>query len=115
MLFGWVNITNFQRFGFDHLSNANGAELVGFFLIFIIQLNVILGIFNLIPIHPLDGFKVLLGILPNKLSGPLSRLSKWGPAILMLFIAITFIKPEYSPIRWILDDLAGYFLNLLLP
>jgi Zn-dependent protease len=115
LLFGWVNITNFQRFGFDHLSNANGAELVGFFLIFIIQLNVILGIFNLIPIHPLDGFKVLLGILPNKLSGPLSRLSKWGPAILMLFIAITFIKPEYSPIRWILDDLAGYFLNLLLP
>ena len=115
LLFGWINITNFQRFGFDHLSNANGAELVGFFLIFIIQLNIILGIFNLIPIHPLDGFKVLLGILPNKISGPLARISKWGPAILMLFIAITFIKPEYSPISWILDDLAGHLINLLIP
>ena len=69
--------------------------------------------FNLIPIHPLDGFKVLLGVLPDELSRPLASLSRWGPALLIGLILIGFIAPEYSPILWIFDGAADLFREVI--
>ena len=115
LLFGWVNMDNFQIYGLNCIKYASGGEILGFFLWMIISLNVILGIFNLLPIHPLDGFKVLLGILPNKLANPLARVSKWGPALLIALIALNFIAPAYSPFQWILGDFRVYILNILVP
>ena len=112
-LFGLVDMGYFPNL--DYIKYASGEQILGFFLLMIIQLNILLGLFNLIPIHPLDGFKVILGILPNELANPLARLSKWGPALLMLLIAISFIAPSYSPIRWITRDLSNLILNILVP
>ena len=109
LIFGWV-----EPVSFDSIAVASGSQVLGTFLLLIAFLNVILGVFNLIPIHPLDGFKVLLGVLPDELSRPLASLSRWGPALLIGLILIGFIAPEYSPILWIFDGAADLFREVII-
>jgi Zn-dependent protease len=66
-------------------------EYAGYYLSTIVLISVILGIFNLIPIAPLDGFKVAVGILPRDLSRPFARLEPYGPIILIALIALPFL------------------------
>ncbi len=51
-----------------------------------IWLNVILLVFNLLPIAPLDGFKVLLGFLPYPASEAFRKSEPFGPLILLLLV-----------------------------
>ena len=53
-------------------------------------INVLLAVFNMLPIPPLDGGRVAVGLLPNVLAYPLSRLEPWGMGIL---IGILIVLP----------------------
>ena len=54
------------------------------FLWTFIWLNIGLMLFNLIPIAPLDGFKVALGVLPDEWANKLATLEQFGPILLMV-------------------------------
>jgi len=60
------------------------------FLYFILQnlvyINIILGVFNLVPIPPLDGSRILSGLLPDRLAFRLSQLEPYGFIIVILLI-----------------------------
>src|SRR5205814_890048 len=86
-------------------------ELIGLFLTAAVYLNVILGVFNLIPIHPLDGFKVAVGLLPDGLSEEFAKLGQYGPGILMLLIALPFVT-GYSPLSQIIGPTAIRLLRI---
>ncbi|WP_037493204.1 site-2 protease family protein [Sneathiella glossodoripedis] len=81
-------------------------------------LNVVLGVFNLLPIPPLDGGKVAVGILPNSLALPLARLERYGFFIL---IAVIFLLPiatravgyEINILRWVYDGPISYVVRLI--
>lgn len=63
------------------LYRATGFDL----LIAVVELNLVLAVFNLIPIHPLDGFKVLGGFLPRSIYLQWMEFERYGPIFLILF------------------------------
>jgi len=67
--------------------------------VIIVQLNLILALFNLIPIPPLDGSKILFSFLPARLRYIENFLEKWGMFILLFFII--FLWSAVSPIIFI--------------
>lgn len=63
------------------------SPLVNVFLVYVIMVNVSLAIFNLIPIHPLDGSKVLMGLLPTSLAYEYQAImNRYGTLLLMFAI-----------------------------
>lgn len=55
--------------------------------------NIILALFNLIPLAPLDGFNVLQGLLPSRMAYSFSRLEAYGPGLLLLLIFVDYVTP----------------------
>ncbi len=58
------------------------ADVVGYIILF----NLILAVFNLIPIAPLDGFKVALGLLPSRQAYAVAQMERYGPLLLLLLL-----------------------------
>jgi Zn-dependent protease len=80
------------------------GEMLFNYLLFFIQINVLLFVFNLIPIPPLDGSHVLFALLPGDNFSLQMQLSRYGFLILMLviFLAPSVIRVPASAILQIL-------------
>ena len=79
----------------------------------VIILNVVLAVFNLVPIHPLDGFKIVEGILPEENARQWKELEGYGMIFLLLLIFPIFGSP--SPISRLISPVINFLLSLLLP
>jgi Zn-dependent protease len=87
-------------------------DYVGLFLTGAVYLNCILGVFNLIPIPPLDGFKVALGVLPNSLAQELAKLDQYGFAILLVVLFAIPFMTGYSPLADIMYPSVRWLVHL---
>ena len=62
------------------------TEISYYFLFLFVSLNILLTLFNLLPIAPLDGYQVTVGLLPYEIATVIARYQGQGPIILMLLI-----------------------------
>jgi len=72
-------------------------------LLYACVINIVLGVFNLIPIPPLDGSKILLGLLPPRMAYAYSMIEQYGFIIIILLL-FTNMLPR----------ILGFFCNPLL-
>ena len=71
---------------FSLLYKVMPVGIVSEVLTLVVYLNLVLGFFNLIPINPLDGFKVVWGLLPYQLSIQWMDLAPYGIYFLLILI-----------------------------
>ncbi len=96
------------------------AQWVGRTLSNSIILNLVLAVFNMLPLPPLDGGRVAVGLLPPALGRPLARLEPYGLPILIGFIFIlplagrqlgidlnVFQWLVWTPVTWLLPFFRG--------
>lgn len=79
----------------------------------LIIMNVVLAVFNLIPIHPLDGFKIVGGILPQDYARQWAELEGYG--MIFLILLILPIAGGSSPISQLISPVINALLGVLLP
>lgn len=80
----------------------------------VIILNISLAVFNLVPIHPLDGGKILVGLLPYREAVQVDRfLHQYGTII--LFFLILPILGGIAPISIILSPVWKFLIPLFIP
>jgi Zn-dependent protease len=88
------------------------TNMLMIFLSFLITVNAILGIFNLLPIPPLDGSKVLFAILPDRLESFKNQLNAYGPWILLAIIIMDSFG-KTSILATLIGGLLGFLDKLV--
>ncbi len=95
--------------GFTALGLAHFDRL----LFYLVVINVGLALFNLIPIPPLDGSRIVAGFAPRRVAGFIYSLEPYAPYLLLM---VVFILPQLGlPILdWILGPLMSLVIGVLL-
>jgi len=66
--------------------------IVSFLLAYVVFINLLLAIFNLVPIPPLDGSKILMGLLPPQQAYSYSRIEPFGFIIIIGLLFMGFLR-----------------------
>lgn len=135
--FGWakpvqINPANFADWRRDSILVALAGPLANVTLVFLLgmpfklgqvepgvlrnllvwglQINAMLAVFNLIPVPPLDGSKVLVGLLPPQLAISYARLERFGFLILLALIFTRALSAiVIPPMQWLITAATGSF------
>jgi Zn-dependent protease len=86
----------------DRLLTPSSSGLLGALLYYLAHINIILAAFNLIPIPPLDGSKILMGFASPRIQNALLRIEPYGFFILIGLLYAGVLDPVIAFFRWLL-------------
>lgn len=90
------------------LLGLDPSGLAGLILVYLCVTNIVLGVFNLVPIPPLDGSRVVLGFLPNHLIRPYMQLERFGFIIIVALLWMGALDRVIAPVsNFLLRALLG--------
>ena len=109
---GIVTNTMLAFFALLFLRVVNPAPFgaVSTFLIYMAQINIMLAAFNLIPIPPLDGSKILMGFSSGQFQYSIMRLEPYGFFIIIGLLYLGILNPLISLFESIITGIIGIFL-----
>ena len=83
-----------------------------------LEINAVLCVFNMLPLPPLDGGRVAVGVLPNFLARPLARVEPYGMLILMLLFIVSYAGADkvlgFSVLGWLIGVPAQALIEFVL-
>jgi len=102
--------------GFDYLDAAISQHpVIGLFLFYFMLTNLVLGLFNLLPIPPLDGGRIAVGLLPMSLARGWAQLERYGIVIVILVVfLLPHLIPGFDPFGQALNTIVPRAISLLL-
>jgi Zn-dependent protease len=104
ILFAFISLLFFRLFSTPSL----GIAAIPIY--YVIEINLTLAALNLIPIPPLDGSKILMGIVWERTPYFLTRLEPYGFFIIIGFLYLGILDPLIGLFRWIIGTLIGILL-----
>lgn len=105
-----VSVIVIRLAGFFNLGNLQ--EPLGQLLIYFVYINLSLAFFNLIPVPPLDGSKILYGLLPRNQEHIYYKLERMGPILLLALIMLNALTP-FKIISFLVGPLVNFAVQIL--
>ncbi|MFC3124823.1 site-2 protease family protein [Pseudoroseomonas globiformis] len=94
---------------------ADLTELGVRFIVLSILANLLLGLFNLMPVPPLDGGRIMVGLLPRRPAMALARLEPAGLVLVLLALfLLPRLIPSVDPMAWLIQAVSGPGFRLIL-
>lgn len=115
----WVSaagiITNtllaFMAMFLTRLLSPAPSSLPAVLLYYFAQVNIILAAFNLIPLPPLDGSKILMGFAPPNVQNLLFRAERYGFILIIALLYFGVLNPVIDFFRWIILSVINLMLG----
>ncbi len=109
---GFIVGYGLSRMGFNITGNFND------FLNIFIQLNIVLFIFNLLPLPPLDGYRIIEDLAPNDVRAKMTQYEQYGVLVFLILVLIPplnamTIQPLFGVvIPWVSSVLSNFFYGV---
>ena len=94
----------------DRLLNPSPSSLASALFRYMAQINIILAAFNLIPLPPLDGSKILMGFVSPKVQNFMFRIEPYGFFIIIGLLYIGALSPVIAFFKWMILTLINFIL-----
>ncbi|MDQ5986541.1 MAG: hypothetical protein CSYNP_02271 [Syntrophus sp. SKADARSKE-3] len=93
------------------LLSPDSSGPLGIMLYYLAQINIMLAAFNLIPIPPLDGSKILAGFLSERYQYMMARIEPFGFFIIIGLLYLHVLDPIIAFFRWIILVIISIFIS----
>jgi Zn-dependent protease len=94
-----------------HLLSPPSSGSMGQLLYYLAEINIMLASFNLIPIPPLDGSKIVMGFLPERAQNALARLEPYGFFVIIGLLYLGALDPVIHFFRRVILTLIGLLFS----